>query len=93
MDFLSGLGGGEKYDDDSVDLFQYFNSTCYTGFGDEDEVRIYVGVELDNVNYVTVVFSKNEREESFNLRKKYYAKGAFNCKDFVQNRNVLIYIT
>ncbi|XP_005108749.1 dnaJ homolog subfamily C member 21 [Aplysia californica] len=32
-----GLGGGDKYDDDSVDLFQYFNSTCYSGFGDDDE--------------------------------------------------------
>lgn len=31
-----GLGGGDKYDDDSLDLFQYFNSSCYSGFGDDD---------------------------------------------------------
>ncbi|GFO47962.1 Dnaj-like protein subfamily c member 21 [Plakobranchus ocellatus] len=31
-----GLGGGDKYDDESLDLFQYFNSSCYSGFGDEE---------------------------------------------------------
>lgn len=37
---VSGLGGGDKYDDESLDLFQYFNSTCYSGFGDDDKVSI-----------------------------------------------------
>ncbi|GFS23075.1 DnaJ-like protein subfamily C member 21 [Elysia marginata] len=32
-----GLGGGDKYDDDSLDVFQYFNSSCYTGFGDDEK--------------------------------------------------------
>ncbi|KAH9488825.1 DnaJ sub C member 21 [Bulinus truncatus] len=32
-----GLGGGDKYDDESLDLFQYFNSTCYSGFGNDDK--------------------------------------------------------
>ncbi|RUS90565.1 hypothetical protein EGW08_001653 [Elysia chlorotica] len=32
-----GLGGGDKYDDDSLDLFQYFNNSCYSGFGDDEK--------------------------------------------------------
>ena len=33
------MGGGDKYDDDSLDVFQFFNNSCYKGFGDDDEVR------------------------------------------------------
>ncbi|XP_060083248.1 dnaJ homolog subfamily C member 21-like [Ylistrum balloti] len=31
-----GLGHGDDYEDDSMDVFQYFNSSCYTGFGDDE---------------------------------------------------------
>ncbi|ESO87617.1 hypothetical protein LOTGIDRAFT_179278 [Lottia gigantea] len=30
-----GLGRGDKYTDDSIDVFQYFTSSCYSGFGDD----------------------------------------------------------
>ena len=36
--FVSGQGKGDKYEDKSLDLFQYFTSSCYTGFGDDDKV-------------------------------------------------------
>ncbi|XP_067679805.1 dnaJ homolog subfamily C member 21-like [Haliotis asinina] len=32
-----GLGRGDKYEDNSLDVFQYFNSACYKGFGDDPE--------------------------------------------------------
>lgn len=32
-----GMGGGDKYDDDSLDVFKFFNTSCYKGFGDDDE--------------------------------------------------------
>ncbi|XP_071117514.1 dnaJ homolog subfamily C member 21-like [Haliotis cracherodii] len=32
-----GLGRGDKYEDNSLDVFQYFNSACYKGFGDDAE--------------------------------------------------------
>ncbi|CAL1526897.1 unnamed protein product [Lymnaea stagnalis] len=32
-----GLGGGDKYDDESLDVFQYFNSGCYAGFGSDEK--------------------------------------------------------
>ncbi|OWF35918.1 DnaJ-like subfamily C member 21 [Mizuhopecten yessoensis] len=35
-----GLGHGDDYEDDSLDVFQYFNSSCYSGF-DDDENGFY----------------------------------------------------
>ncbi len=33
-----GLGRGGDYQDDSLDVYQYFNSSCYSGFGDDEKV-------------------------------------------------------
>ncbi|CAK9800450.1 DnaJ homolog subfamily C member 21 [Anthophora plagiata] len=30
-------GIGENYQDDSIDLFQYFSTTCFKGYGDDDK--------------------------------------------------------
>ncbi|KAL4236348.1 DnaJ subfamily C member 21 [Mactra antiquata] len=32
-----GLGQGDNYEDNCLDVFQYFNSSCYNGFGDDKE--------------------------------------------------------
>ncbi|KAK6179770.1 hypothetical protein SNE40_012055 [Patella caerulea] len=32
-----GLGKGDNYTDDSLDVFEYFTSSCYSGFGDDDK--------------------------------------------------------
>ncbi|XP_055956263.1 dnaJ homolog subfamily C member 21 [Patella vulgata] len=32
-----GLGKGDNYTDDSLDVFQYFTSSCYSGYGDDDK--------------------------------------------------------
>ncbi|XP_062575627.1 dnaJ homolog subfamily C member 21-like [Saccostrea cucullata] len=32
-----GMGQGDKYEDNSLDVFQYFNSSCYSGFSDDDK--------------------------------------------------------
>nr|XP_022313073.1 dnaJ homolog subfamily C member 21-like [Crassostrea virginica]XP_022313074.1 dnaJ homolog subfamily C member 21-like [Crassostrea virginica] len=32
-----GMGHGDKYEDDSLDVFQYFNTSCYCGFSDDDQ--------------------------------------------------------
>lgn len=37
-----GLSG--DYEDDSIDLLQYFTVTCYSGFGDDEKVGVYVWV-------------------------------------------------
>uniref|UniRef100_A0A914X7T1 DnaJ homolog subfamily C member 21 n=1 Tax=Plectus sambesii TaxID=2011161 RepID=A0A914X7T1_9BILA len=44
-DILRG-GLGEHYKDDSLNLFPYFTSTCYSGFGDDDKgfYTVYRGV-------------------------------------------------
>lgn len=34
---MGGLGHGDKYEDNCLDVFQYFNSACYSGFGDDKE--------------------------------------------------------
>jgi len=31
-----GLGHGEEYKDDAVNVFAYFNTSCYKGYGDDD---------------------------------------------------------
>ncbi|XP_033738207.1 dnaJ homolog subfamily C member 21-like [Pecten maximus] len=49
-----GLGHGDNYEDDSMDVFQYFNSSCYSGF-DDDENGFYC-VYLD-------VFKKLSEED------------------------------
>lgn len=36
---LKGGVSGE-YQDDSVDLLQFFTVTCYSGFGDDEKVNI-----------------------------------------------------
>ena len=35
----AGMGHGDKYEDNSLDVFHYFNSSCYKGFGDDEEVQ------------------------------------------------------
>lgn len=32
-----GMGQGDQYEDKSMDVFQFFNSSCYKGFGDDKE--------------------------------------------------------
>lgn len=32
-----GMGHGDKYEDSSLDVFQYFNSSCYCGYSDDDQ--------------------------------------------------------
>lgn len=34
-----GLGHGDNYEDKSLDVFQYFNTSCFTGFNDDEKVR------------------------------------------------------
>ncbi len=41
MVYIPGLGHGDNYEDDSVDVYQYFNTSCFTGYGDDENVRIY----------------------------------------------------
>jgi len=38
MCILLGLGHGDEYEDKSLDVYQYFNSSCYSGFGDDEKV-------------------------------------------------------
>ena len=35
---IVGMGKGDAYEDDSLDVFQYFNTSCFTGFEDDKEV-------------------------------------------------------
>lgn len=41
LDMITGMGKGEDYQDDSIDVYAYFNSACYTGFHDGDDVGAY----------------------------------------------------
>ena len=36
--FPLGLGRGDNYQDNSLDVFQYFTSSCYNQFNDEEKV-------------------------------------------------------
>lgn len=65
------MGQGDKYEDNCLDVFQYFNSSCYKGFGDDKEVR---KVSL-NTNTLTIVsyFSQSKKGTciSVHLSTKY----------------------
>ena len=39
---------GEKLDEDGLDVFQYFTSSCYSGFGDDDKGFYAVYTEVFN---------------------------------------------
>lgn len=36
--YPSGLGHGDDYKDECVDVYQYFNTSCYSGYGDDEKV-------------------------------------------------------
>lgn len=36
--YFVGMGNGEDFEDDSIDIYAYFNSTCYDGFFDDEQV-------------------------------------------------------
>lgn len=36
------LGIGEHYEDKSLNLFAYFTNSCYTGFGDDEKVKLFI---------------------------------------------------
>lgn len=44
-----GLSG--DYEDDSIDLLQYFTVTCYSGYGDDDKVSVHERYMKDNSLY------------------------------------------
>lgn len=33
-----GQGHGDNYQDTSLDVYQFFNTSCYSGYGDDDKV-------------------------------------------------------
>lgn len=33
-----GMGKGDEYEDKSLDVYAYFNSSCYSGFHDDQGV-------------------------------------------------------
>ena len=35
---FTGLGLGSDYQDDSLNVYQYFNTACFTGYGDDENV-------------------------------------------------------
>ena len=39
---LLGMGKGDDFKDDSLDVYYYFNSSCYSGFFDDDNVCILI---------------------------------------------------
>ena len=57
---FSGQGKGDKYEDNSLNLFQYYTSSCYTGFRDDDKVGYLVSSvhSMNNNNLIITCFSK-----------------------------------
>jgi len=37
---MQGLGQGDKYSDKCLDVYKYFNTSCFTGFSDDQLVCI-----------------------------------------------------
>lgn len=32
------MGRGDEYQDNSIDIYAYFNTSCYSGYYDDDQV-------------------------------------------------------
>ncbi|CAG2194174.1 DNAJA5 [Mytilus edulis] len=44
-----GLGHGDKYEDESLDVFQYFNANCFSGYNDDEKGFYAVYTEVFRV--------------------------------------------
>ena len=40
MSNFVGMGQGDDYEDSSIDVYAYFNSSCYDGYFDDDQVSL-----------------------------------------------------
>lgn len=52
-------GAGSSYNDDSLDVYQYFSPSCYKGFGDDPQSFYSVYAEVSYKLYLSVSFSLN----------------------------------
>ena len=66
-----GLSG--DYEDDSIDLLQYFTVTCYSGYGDDEKVSVCVArysLSHQTVSLSGLQTSKIPDKEDLNLTNK-----------------------
>ena len=38
------MGQGDKYEDNCLDVYHYFNTSCFSGYGDDEKVFELFGV-------------------------------------------------
>lgn len=38
------MGKGDEYQDNAIDIYAYFNSSCYSGFHDDEGVSLHLYV-------------------------------------------------
>lgn len=50
-----GLGRGDDYEDNSLDLYKFFNASCFTGYGDDDCVSQLFCASL-NISFTMNIF-------------------------------------
>lgn len=80
---LTGMGHGDKYEDSSLDVFQYFNSSCYCGYSDDDQVVTRVTLLL-----LLISLSQNLKWNLFSLILTMYP---LNLKLQQNNERTLVY--
>ena len=44
LSFHLGMGQGDKYEDNCLDVYHYFNTSCFSGYGDDEKVFELFGV-------------------------------------------------
>lgn len=91
-----GLGHGDHYQDDSLDVYQYFNTGCYSGYGDDEsgfyavygEVFQTIANEdkefIDEENWEAPAFG-NSQSDYEEVVKKFYSfwQTYFTAKSYV----------
>lgn len=89
-----GLGHGDKYEDSCLDVYQFFNASCYCGFGDDDKGfyavygEVFRKISLEDEEYMDVIV---KAPEFGNSTSSYEEVGVFyaywesycTCKSYV----------
>ena len=54
---FKGQGHGDNFKDEGVDVYEYFNTCCYSGYGDDEEV-LYLFISRKKVSSYVYVTNK-----------------------------------
>ena len=69
---FQGHGRGEDYEDDSLDVFQYFTASCYSGYNDGEKVSYMMNEDSIDVVISCIIDYKRYSLSSSSINWNFY---------------------